>query len=154
MFKSILLPVDLTEENEAAVSTALGLLGDSGGKATVLHVIETIADVEFEDMEDFYQRFEEKARTGMRSLAAPLEAAGLEVDQQVIYGKRAPEIVAFAQEHEADLIVMSSRPLDPDNPAAVWGSISHQVPAFDPQVALIAGCHKTGSVIGTGRGAC
>lgn len=133
MFKSILLPVDLTDENEAAVSTALGLFGEAGGNATVLHVIETIADVDFEDMEDFYQRLEEKARSGMRALALPLEAAGLEVDQRVIYGKRARDIVAFAQEHEADLIVMSSRPLDPDNPAAVWGSISHQV-------AILARC--------------
>jgi len=133
MFHSILLPVDLTEENEAAVSTALGLLGDSGGKATVLHVIETIADVDFEDMEDFYQRLEEKARTGMRTLAQPLESAGLDVDQRVIYGKRARDIVAFAEEHEADLIVMSSRPLDPDNPAAAWGSISQQV-------AILARC--------------
>lgn len=133
MFRSILLPVDLTDENEAAVSAALGVLGEAGGKATVLHVIETIADADFEDMEDFYQRLEEKARTGMRDLAQPLEAAGLEVDQQVIYGKRAPDIVAFAQEHEIELIVMSSHPLDPENPTAVWGSISHQV-------AILARC--------------
>lgn len=133
MFHSILLPVDLTKENEAAVSAALGLLAGAGGKATLLHVIETIADADFEDMADFYRRLEEKARIGIRALVQPLEAAGLDVDQQVIYGKRVPEIITFAEETGIDLIVMNSRPLDPANPGAVWGSISHQV-------AILARC--------------
>ena len=126
MFNRILLPVDLTDKNEAALSAACKLLTESG-TAVLLHVIETIADAPFEDMQDFYQRLEEKARSGMSSLAASLTSEDLAVEQQVIYGRRAPDIVSFAQENTIDLIVMTSRNLDPSRPETAWVSISHQV---------------------------
>ena len=59
MFDRILLPVDLTGKNESALTSARELLGESGS-LILLHVIETIADAPFEDMQDFYQRLEEK----------------------------------------------------------------------------------------------
>ena len=126
MFEHILLPVDLTHKNDVAIA-AVGDLLDAGGIVTLLHVIETIADAPFEDMKDFYQRLEDKARSGMSAMARELSEAGLQVDQHVVYGRRAPEIVSFAAEREVDLILLSSAPLDPENPGAAWASISHQV---------------------------
>lgn len=128
MFTSILVPVDLTDSNRAAIEVAsrLAATGDEGG-VTLLHVIETIADAEFEDMKDFYQRLEEKARKAMVDLAAPLTVTGRQVDQQIVYGNRAREIVSYAQEHDTDLIVLASRQLDPEQPEKTWTSISHQV---------------------------
>lgn len=133
MFERVLLPVDLTERSESAIAPTLELLAGTDGTAILLHVIETIEDAAFEDLEDFYRRLEDKARRRLRELARPLESGGAAVEQRVVYGKRAREIVAFADEHRADLIVLSSRPLDPANPAAAWGSISHQV-------AILARC--------------
>lgn len=126
MFGRILLPVDLTDKNEAALSATRELLTESG-TVVLLHVIETIADAPFEDMQDFYQRLEEKARTGMSSLTASLTDENLAVEPRVIYGRRAAEIVSFARQNQIDLIVMSSRKLDPAQPEAAWASISHQV---------------------------
>lgn len=126
MFDRILLPVDLTEKNDSAVAAGRELLDDSG-TVILLHVIETIADAPFEDMQDFYRRLEEKARTGMSSIAADLTTGDLAVEQHVIYGRRAPEIVDFAEDNAIDLIVMSSRNLDPDRPETAWASIAHQV---------------------------
>ena len=126
MFERVLLPVDLTRKNETALGAVRDLLR-AGGTVTLLHVIETIADAPFEDMKEFYQRLEDKARSGMSDMAAGLAAAGLEVEQHVVYGSRAAEIVAFAAQWNADLILLSSAPLDPENPSATWASISHQV---------------------------
>jgi len=127
MFRHILLPVDLTDKNLTAVDIARGFLGETGGEVTLLHVIETITDAPFEDLEDFYHRLEEKARVGMNRLAEPLTTAGIEVEQSVVYGRRSSEIVAFALEKSVDLILLSSHPLDPESPETAWGSISHQV---------------------------
>jgi len=132
MFDRILLPVDLTGKNESALTSARELLGESGS-LILLHVIETIADAPFEDMQDFYQRLEEKARAGMSSIAEGQSTDGITVEQHVVYGRRATEIVAFAEEKEVDLIALSSVSLDPENPGAAWASISHQV-------AILARC--------------
>ena len=133
MFSSILVPVDLTEQTRSSLDTAIALAGQSRGKVTLLHVIETIADAEYDEMRDFYKRLERKARASLEALARPLVAAGCNVEQQVIYGKRVKEIVLFAEEHANDLILMSSRAPDLDNRGTSWGSISHQV-------AILASC--------------
>ena len=104
MFTKILVPVDLTDANRAAIEVASQLAALNDGSVTLLHVIETIADAPFEDMQDFYQRLEEKARAGMNSLAESLATDEISVEQHVIYGRRATEIVTFAQEHEVELI--------------------------------------------------
>jgi nucleotide-binding universal stress UspA family protein len=127
MFQSILVPVNLTEADTPAVDVAGELVTPGDGSVTLLHVIETIRDVPFEDLEDFYQRLEEKARQGMAELAGRLETTGLAVEQRVVYGRRAQEIVAFAEQQEVDLIVLTSRPPDPEHMQEIWGNISHQV---------------------------
>jgi len=127
MFTKILVPVDLTDPNRAAIEVASQLAAPDNGSVTLLHVIETIADAPFEDMKDFYQRLEEKARKAMVDLAAPLTVTGKQVDQQITYGIRTREIVGYAEEHDMDLIVLSSRQLDPERPEKTWTSISHQV---------------------------
>ncbi|MGB5161493.1 MAG: universal stress protein [Thermoanaerobaculia bacterium] len=127
MFTKILVPVDLTDSNRAAIEVASQLAASEDGSVTLLHVIEAIADAEFEDMKEFYQRLEEKARKAMVDLAAPLTVTGRTVDQQITYGNRAREIVGYADQHGTDLIVLSSRQLDPERPEKTWTSISHQV---------------------------
>ena len=127
MFQTILVPVNLTEADTPAVDAAGELAGPSGGPVTLLHVIETIRDVPFEDLEDFYRRLEEKAREEMDELAGRLESTGVTVEQRVVYGRRAQEIVAFAEQQGVDLIVLTSRPPDPEHMQEIWGNISHQV---------------------------
>lgn len=132
MFRRILLPVDFTDKNTAAVQVATELI-EEDGHAILLHVIETIADAAFEDLEDFYRRLEDKARVNMQPLVEALDAQGVTNRQEILYGKRTREIVTFAEQHEIDLILLTSTPVDPQNPGAVWGSISNQV-------ALLARC--------------
>ena len=126
MFEKVLVPVDLTEKNLRAIDMARDLASDSGGRVILLHVIETL-DLPFEELEDFYQKLEEKAREELDELADRLRAAEMEFDLELRYGKRAREIVYFTEENPVDLIVMSSHRVDPEDPGMSWTSISYQV---------------------------
>lgn len=133
MFQKILVPVDLTDKNRLAIETARDLAAQHGGEVILLHVIETL-DLPFEEVEDFYQRLEDKARESLKDAAAPLHVGEVPSQQHVVYGKRAPEIVQYAQENAAELIIMSSHAVRPDDEGqARLMTISHQV-------ALFAGC--------------
>ena len=67
MFQKILVPVDLSEKNRKTVAAARDLC--QGAELTLLHVIETIDDVPFEELESFYRRIEEKANHELAALA-------------------------------------------------------------------------------------
>jgi len=133
MFRNILLPVDFSDQNRKSSQTTLELLQGTHAVITLLHVIEAIADTDFEEMREFYTRLESRARDGFDRLAEPLAAAGMEIERQVVYGRRVREIVHYAAEHGSDLIVMSSAAVDLRNPETAWGSISYQV-------AILATC--------------
>lgn len=110
MFDRVLLPVDLTEKNEAAIAVASQLLTGSHGSVILLHVIETISDAPFEDLQYFYQRLEKKARAGMNTLAEKIVSGDIDVERQVVYGKRTHEIDALAQELGVDLVILTTHP--------------------------------------------
>ena len=129
MFDKILVPVDLTDKNRRAVEMAREMAQMSDADVTLLHVIEPL-DLPFEELEDFYRELESRAADSMAELADPFREAGMEILEQVVYGERAREIVAYARDEGFDLVVMTSRPLDPDDPegtAANWPTISHKV---------------------------
>jgi nucleotide-binding universal stress UspA family protein len=125
MFQHILVPVDLTDRNRRALEYA-GRMVDSGGQITLLHVIETL-DLPFEELEDFYQRLHDKAAGELDEMADPLSRTGMVVVQRISYGNRLREILLHVEENEIDLIVMSSRALDREQPAPGFASLSHQV---------------------------
>jgi len=133
MFRKILVPVDLSDKNRGAVEKAAELASQSGGELTLLHVIETIQDVPREELEDFYATLEEKARASLESWRSEFAGKGLDVQQDVAFGRRAPEIVREAERRGADLIVLTSHAVDRDHPVRSLGTISHQV-------AVMAGC--------------
>lgn len=126
MFERILVPVDLTEKNRPAVLAARDLARLSGGEVTLLHVIEPL-DLPFEELSDFYQELEERAADRMEKLAAPLRDAGLSAHQHVVYGDRARQIVAYAQENRFQIIVVSSHRANLENPVRDLATISHKV---------------------------
>jgi nucleotide-binding universal stress UspA family protein len=125
MFQHVLVPVDLTDRNRRALDTAARLAGEDG-EVTLLHVIETL-DLPFDELEDFYQRLHDRAHVGMDQMAEPLSVRGLSVIQRVSYGSRLREILSYAEQNLTDLIVMSSRRLEPSDAPTGFATLSHQV---------------------------
>jgi nucleotide-binding universal stress UspA family protein len=130
MFRKILVPVDFTEKNEAALASAIEIAGRSDGEeseVTLLHVIETIEHVEFDEMKDFYRGLETRAAARLFAMEERFQSAGVRVRHDILYGKRAEAIVRFAEDHEMDLMILSSHKVDREHPALGWGTISYRV---------------------------
>ena len=137
MFQRILVPVDLTEKSVAAVDLACELALQSRAEIMLLHVIETIEYVAFDEMKDFYERLEKSARKGLQDFSERFEVQGLRAEQAVVYGHRTREIVDFAINNRADLIVIASHRIDADRPGHDWSSISYAVAILAPCRVLL-----------------
>ncbi len=135
MFRKILVPVDFSEKNEAAIQAALEITGGhEDAEICFLHVIETIEHVEYDEMKDFYRDLENRAVAKLIRLEERCREAGVaRAYHELQVGKRAESIVLYAEERGTDLIVLSSHKVDRDHPALGWGTISYRV-------AIVARC--------------
>lgn len=130
MFRKILVPVDFTEKNEAAVRVALDLAaapGKTEAEVTLLHVIETIEHLEPEEVAGFYRNLEARSAAKMFALEERFKEAGVRARHEVLVGKRAETIVLYAEENGADLILLSSHKVDRQHPALGIGSLSYRI---------------------------
>jgi universal stress protein A len=127
MFNKILVPVDLSDRHGQALQAAADLATQSGGEITLLHIIEVIAGLSMEEERDFYRRLEKKARHHLTPLADCLKQQQIPWRTEILYGHRAPEVVRYAAEIGADLIVLTSPRMDPNHPGVGWGSLSYKI---------------------------
>jgi nucleotide-binding universal stress UspA family protein len=137
MFHRILVPVDLTEKSLAAVDIAYEWAAQSGAEVVLLHVIETIEHVQFDELKPFYDRLEASARSGLQEFSERFLADDLKVEQVLLYGHRTQQIVEYASTHRIDLIIMASHRIDPDRPGHDWSSISYSVAILSPSPVLL-----------------
>jgi nucleotide-binding universal stress UspA family protein len=137
MFKKILLPLDLTEKHQAAIDIAVELAGQSKAEVTLLHVIEVISGLSLQEEKAFYGRLECSARAHLESFAAVLTGQGIACHKEVLFGNRAPEIARYAADSGARLIILTAPRIDPEHPAAGWGSMSYKVSILAPCPVLL-----------------
>ncbi len=137
MFNRILVPVDLTEKSMASVDLAYDFAVQSKAEVILLHVIETVEHVQFEELKGFYERLETSARNGLQEFSERFVSNKLKVDQAIVYGHRSKEIVGYAIENRVDLIIMASHRIDPDRPGHDWSSISYAVAILSPCPVLL-----------------
>jgi nucleotide-binding universal stress UspA family protein len=136
MFRKILVPVDFTEKNDAALDSATQIAGGSvqeSSEVTLLHVVETIEHIDFKEMSDFYRGLENRASAKLFTLEEKLKEKGVNVRHEVLFGKRAETIVRYADEKGADLMILSSHKVDRDHPALGLGTLSYAI-------AIVARC--------------
>lgn len=131
-FNHILVPVDFSEKNLAAIAAAKQLARPSGARVTLLHVIEFIDFPDDEEMSSFYEKLEQRSEQELSKLQREFADDDLDVTVETVVNNRGKGIVLYAVEHHVDLIVMSSHPVDPAKPSAGWSTISYQVSALCP----------------------
>src|SRR5512140_142838 len=108
MFRHILVPVDLTPKNRRAVRMAARLATTGATRVTLLHVIELIPGIPFDELKNFYSKLEKTAQREMAELARPVEKKKVPLEIAVSYGIRVNEILTYAGTTSVDLIIMSS----------------------------------------------
>ena len=113
--RSILLPTDFSDCANFALPYAAGIARATGASLLAVHVIETVVPaVGYSGMSeplpiaDISEQLEESAEREMPRVAACEECAGLNVEEMIVHGDAATEIVRVARERRVDLIVISS----------------------------------------------
>lgn len=138
MFGHIVLPLDFTDKNDPAIEMTVDLAGLQAGRVTLLHVIEAIEGTPDDEVEEFYLTLRERARRTLTRLQTDLTHRGVATEIRVTFGNRAEEIVRYARESAVDLIVMSSRPADPESGIPrPWPTVSHKVAVIAPCPVLL-----------------
>lgn len=136
MFRNVVVPVDLSERTRAAVEMAAQIVSKDG-RVHLLHVIETMAGVDFEEEKPFYDRLQKAASKHLESLGAILEEKGAQWNAEVAYGARARTILDEASKLEADLIVIQSHRVDETRASQGFGTLSYEVGVFAPCPVLL-----------------
>jgi len=113
--RTILLPTDFSECGNYALSYAASLARTFGASIICVNVIEPIVPtVGYSGMTeplpiaDITEQLEDSAERELPKLAECEECAGLEVEEMLVHGEAASEIVRVAKERAVDLIVISS----------------------------------------------
>jgi len=136
MFARILVPMDFTPKNKAALRVARDLARDHGSRVTLLDVVERIEHLPLQGLRGFYRRLEARAAKELARAGKRLGDAA-EVHWEVLFGRRAAEIVRYATDLHVDLIVLSSHRVDPRTPGKGWAALSHQVALLAPCPVLL-----------------
>jgi nucleotide-binding universal stress UspA family protein len=113
--RSILLPTDFSECSNYALSYAASLARTFGASIICIHVIEPmVPTVGYSGMTeplpiaDITEQLEDSAERELPKIAECEECAGLEVEELIVHGEAASEIVRVAKDRKVDLIVVSS----------------------------------------------
>lgn len=109
MFKSVLVPVDVTiaEETQRILKAAKALCAPWGA---TLHVVTIVPDVGMAIVgSQFDKSFEEESRkNALAELARAIETAGVEAQQHVRSGTVYDRVIALANELDVDLIMVGA----------------------------------------------
>ena len=130
MFKHILVPIDLSDQNARTLRTALDLAGSNHARVTLLHVVHRVAKIPYREMRVFYQRLVATSKRQLILAAGPFVAEGLAVRSEVLIGEPAREILRVAAARGVDLVVMGSHAVNPALHTRGWGTTSYKVGIF------------------------
>ncbi len=113
--RSILLPTDFSECANYALAHAASLARKFGASIVCVHVIEPmVPTVGYSGMTeplpiaDITDQLEDSAERELPKIAECEECKGLEVEELIVHGEAAAEIVRVAKDRNVDLIVISS----------------------------------------------
>lgn len=127
MFKHILVPVSRVADVEKALELATDMLMKESGEITLLHVIELIQDMPYEEFKSFYDGLEGQSQKDLKTAQRKYQELGIEVNTRIVFGQRVKEILSHAEHEKIDLIVLQSHPIDLTDPTNGWGTISYRV---------------------------
>jgi nucleotide-binding universal stress UspA family protein len=137
MYRNILVPTDLTDRTFTALEVASSVTSPGDTRITLLHVIETIAGSEFDELSSFYRKLERKASDRLKEVVARTPGTQSEIKIEIVYGKRVEEVLRFVRANHVDLIVLASHPVDPSQPYGGLGTMSYKLGILAPCAVLL-----------------
>ena len=126
MYDRLLVAVDHSEVSTRVIDAAKDLALLSKGKVWVLHLLEKEV---YAQLGDVPSESDQEADEAVRDGVSTLRQAGVDAEGDIrptTFGHAAREILADAEEHDADVIIMGSRGRS-DFAGAILGSTAHTV---------------------------
>lgn len=111
VYRKLLIGTDGSEHTEKAIRYAVELARLAEAKVHALYVVDTSAfatipmDVAWESM---YELLHQEGAQATKEIADQCEKAGVEVEEHMVEGHPAEEIMKHAEELSVDLIVLGS----------------------------------------------
>jgi universal stress protein A len=127
MFKHILIPLDLSRGNQRALKTALELAQLTRARVTLLHVVQRIENIPFNELREFYQRLVRMAEAALARAAKPFIGRSVSVTTEACVGEPVAEIVKITGSRKVDLLVMNSHRVSLRRRTRGWGTMSYKV---------------------------
>lgn len=113
--QKIVLPTDFSGCANYALPYAASIARATGATIICVHVVEPVVPAvgytglaEPMPIADISDQLEDSAERQLPKLAECEECEGLKIEEVIVHGDAAAEIVRVAEEHEADLVVISS----------------------------------------------
>lgn len=142
MFKRILVPLDGSDLAERSLPVAARIAGATGGSVILFGVATTPVDFSpyvtpsHEYAEKVVQNDLRRVKEYLQEVAHSPALAGLKVETYEVFEAVAPAIMSAAQEHHADLVVMSSHGYTGMKRWAI-GSVAQKVARHCPIPVLV-----------------
>lgn len=141
MFRHLLIPTDGSDASVAAARLGFRLARVFGAHVDVLYVVDHLLCEELmrfdrRELEEIRTELHEHGRRYVDVLREEGARSGLTVDGHVRSGDPFEEIVAFARERDADLIVMGHVGRRP-RARVLLGSVAERVVEFSPCPVMI-----------------
>jgi nucleotide-binding universal stress UspA family protein len=145
----MVVPLDGSQLAEAVLPLAVDLARQTGAGLHLVRVIEPFwtnprlahggaaAYFSAEQVAEYDRSTSTEARSYLAAVGERLEADGVRPAWQVLYGKPAPVIAEFAEQQQADLILMSTHGLSGIRRWA-FGSVTNEVVHRSPVPVLVA----------------
>jgi nucleotide-binding universal stress UspA family protein len=129
MYDDILVPTDGSEAVDRALEHALRLASDHDATVHALYVVDRrITTANSGDLHDeVVADLEAQGDEAVSAVADAAAEAGLDVETHVAHGTPDSEIVAYADEAEIDVIVLSPEGKSPRERIRSLGSVSDRV---------------------------
>lgn len=116
-FKHILCAIDFATLSLRALEASLSLAQEAGGKLTLINVVEWFSDEPGwdaeKDLPDYRREMEEKVLARLDDLVPDSARDWCEIETVATSGKPYRELLAAAEEREADLIVLGVQGRNP-----------------------------------------
>jgi nucleotide-binding universal stress UspA family protein len=137
MYDLILVGTDGSEKAQEAVERAFDLVQDSDAEIHAITVVNTAryGEPALSSSEIVLNELEDRGNKQLKEIREQGSERGIQVVTKCLHGNPSQEIIKYAQENEADLIVLGSH--GHTHPRSVIGSTANRVLHGTSQEVLI-----------------
>lgn len=139
MFSSVLCPIDFSDQSTRALRYATALAGHAGGRLTVIHVAHPLlveAAAAGADVSAVTREIHGELRTAVAQVTSETASWGPQIETKVTTGDAAEDIVRYASDQGASLIVMGTHGLTGYR-KLLLGSVAERVLRSAPVPVLV-----------------